>query len=61
MSVNPGLEDKVLSKKTYDKVKKLKKLIQDNNAQTLIEIDGGVNDQNAKMLIDAGARRFSSW
>ena len=39
----------------YAKVEKLKALINRKNAATLIEIDGGVTNKNAKQLADAGA------
>ncbi len=55
MSVNPGFGGQSFIENTYDKVAKLKALIVSKNAQTLIEIDGGVNDKNAKALIEAGA------
>ncbi|MCB0469783.1 MAG: ribulose-phosphate 3-epimerase [Flavobacteriaceae bacterium] len=55
MSVNPGFGGQSFIENTYNKVKALKKLIVEKGASTLIEIDGGVNSQNAKSLIDAGA------
>lgn len=55
MSVNPGFGGQKFIEKTYDKVSKLKKIITDNGASTLIEIDGGVNAKNARALVDAGA------
>jgi len=55
MSVNPGFGGQSFIEKTYDKVRKLKSLIQANNASTLIEIDGGVTDKNAEKLIKSGA------
>lgn len=55
MSVNPGFGGQKFIEKTYNKVIKLKKLIQDNNTQTIIEIDGGVNLETGKKLIQAGA------
>jgi ribulose-phosphate 3-epimerase len=55
MSVNPGFGGQKFIEKTYDKVKELKAIIQRNNANTLIEIDGGVSAANAKKLIDCGA------
>ncbi len=55
MSVNPGFGGQSFIENTYQKVKELKKLIQSKNANTLIEIDGGVNAKNAKKLVDAGA------
>lgn len=55
MSVNPGFGGQSFIENTYQKVADLKELILKKNASTLIEIDGGVNANNAKMLIDAGA------
>ena len=55
MSVNPGFGGQKFIERTYDKVRKLKALIAENNASVIIEIDGGVNQQNAPMLLDAGA------
>jgi hypothetical protein len=40
---------------TYSKVKKLKELITRKGANTIIEIDGGVTNKNAKQLVEAGA------
>lgn len=55
MSVNPGFGGQSFIEKTYDKVRQLKEIIVRNNASTLIEIDGGVSDKNAKQLVEAGA------
>ena len=55
MSVNPGFGGQSFIEHTYKKVKELKSLINKNETSTLIEIDGGVNINNAKALIDAGA------
>lgn len=55
MSVNPGFGGQSFIENTYSKVKKLKALINKKNAATLIEIDGGVTNKNAKQLVDAGA------
>ena len=55
MSVNPGFGGQSFIENTYNKVKALKELIARKGAKTLIEIDGGVTDKNAKALIDAGA------
>jgi ribulose-phosphate 3-epimerase len=55
MSINPGFGGQKLEDVTYDKVKKLRKMINDKDLDTHIEIDGGVNINNAKKLIDAGA------
>lgn len=55
MSVNPGFGGQSFIENTYDKVRELKKLIDSKGAHTKIEIDGGVNSQNAPKLIEAGA------
>ena len=55
MSVNPGFGGQSFIENTYAKVEKLKALINKKNATTLIEIDGGVTNKNAKQLADAGA------
>jgi ribulose-phosphate 3-epimerase len=55
MSVNPGFGGQSFIENTYSKVKKLKALINAKNASTLIEIDGGVTNKNAKQLVEAGA------
>lgn len=55
MSVNPGFGGQAFIENTYRKVSELKELILKNNAQTLIEIDGGVSEQNALGLSRAGA------
>ena len=55
MSVNPGFGGQSFIEQTYEKVKELKVLINEKGASTLIEIDGGVTDENARELTEAGA------
>lgn len=55
MSVNPGFGGQSFIENTYAKVEKLKALITKKGASTLIEIDGGVTNKNAKQLVEAGA------
>lgn len=55
MSVNPGFGGQSFIENTYSKIEKLKALIVRKNASTLIEIDGGVTDKNAKQLVQSGA------
>nr|WP_287939153.1 ribulose-phosphate 3-epimerase [Algoriphagus sp.] len=55
MSVNPGFGGQKFIENTYAKVTKLKKLIEAKNSKAMIEIDGGVNLQNAPLLVEAGA------
>ncbi|MGG5505554.1 MULTISPECIES: ribulose-phosphate 3-epimerase [unclassified Myroides] len=55
MSVNPGFGGQSFIENTYDKVRKLKTMIDAKGANVIIEIDGGVNSKNAKALVEAGA------
>lgn len=55
MSVNPGFGGQSFIENTYIKVRKLKDLIIRKGANTIIEIDGGVTNKNAKQLVEAGA------
>jgi ribulose-phosphate 3-epimerase len=55
MSVNPGFGAQKFIHNTYAKILALKALILQNDSKALIEIDGGVNQTNAKLLLDAGA------
>jgi len=55
MSVNPGFGGQKFIENTYEKVKQLKLLIAKKNSKALIEIDGGVDLNNYKKLIDCGA------
>jgi ribulose-phosphate 3-epimerase len=55
MSVNPGFGAQKFIENTYRKVSQIKELILKHNSNALIEIDGGVNHQNARALLDAGA------
>jgi ribulose-phosphate 3-epimerase len=55
MSVNPGFGGQKFIEHTYQKVRELKKLIENTNSKALIEIDGGVSLQNAHLLLEAGA------
>jgi ribulose-phosphate 3-epimerase len=55
MSVNPGFGGQKFIANTYNKIQELSALIAKKNAKVDIEIDGGVNEDNAKPLIDAGA------
>lgn len=55
MSVNPGFGGQKFIENTYHKVRLLKELIVDAGSHAQIEIDGGVNLENAPKLIQAGA------
>ena len=55
MSVNPGFGGQSFITRTYEKIKKLTKIIDREKTDVLIQIDGGVNSKNSKKLIDLGA------
>ncbi|BAX80856.1 ribulose-phosphate 3-epimerase [Labilibaculum antarcticum] len=55
MSVNPGFGGQSFIENTYAKVEKLVQLIKEKNASVTIEIDGGVNLETGKKLVEAGA------
>ena len=55
MSINPGFGGQKFEEMTYEKVRKLRKMADDQGLKTHIEIDGGVTTANARKLIDAGA------
>lgn len=55
MSVNPGFGGQKFIENTYNKVKQLAELKKKYNSSALIEIDGGVDLNNYKKLVEAGA------
>jgi ribulose-phosphate 3-epimerase len=55
MSVNPGFGGQKFIRQTYEKIKALKEMIVNTDSSALIEIDGGVDLNNASLLIQAGA------
>ena len=55
MSVNPGFGGQKFIHNTLSKVDDLKNLILQRNSQSLIEVDGGVDLETGKLLVDAGA------
>tara|TARA_Y100001954_G_C15734401_1_gene564996 strand:+ start:558 stop:1208 length:651 start_codon:yes stop_codon:yes gene_type:complete len=55
MSVNPGFGGQKFIENTYSKIAGLKNLILQKNANTLIEVDGGVTLDNAPKLVECGA------
>lgn len=54
MSVNPGFGGQSFIENTYRKVRELVELRADAGVNFDIEVDGGVNDENAPLLVDAG-------
>ena len=55
MSVNPGFGGQKFIPEVLDKVKELRKMIDDKGLDIEIEVDGGVTSENIKALVDAGA------
>ena len=55
MSVNPGFGGQKLIPYTVEKVRALKKMIDERGLKTDIEVDGGVNLENVTEVMDAGA------
>jgi len=54
MSVNPGFGGQKFIPSVVEKAQRLKMLTEEHNPNCLIEVDGGVNDENVKLLADAG-------
>jgi ribulose-phosphate 3-epimerase len=55
MSVNPGFGGQKFIPRTLDKIRELRRMIDDNKLNVIIEVDGGVTLENAGDIIDAGA------
>ncbi len=55
MTVEPGEGGQKLINDTINNVVELKKYIEENNIDTIIEADGGITEENAQYLKDAGA------
>ncbi len=55
MSVNPGFGGQKFIKHSTQKVRELRELITQSGSQALIEVDGGVNLETGRELVDAGA------
>jgi ribulose-phosphate 3-epimerase len=58
MSVNPGFGGQIFIENTYKKVKELKELIKQSGSNALIEVDGGVSNENIAALSKAGVDAF---
>lgn len=55
MSVNPGFGGQSFIEQTYSKTKELRQMIDESGSSTIIEIDGGVNMDTGKKLLECGA------
>jgi ribulose-phosphate 3-epimerase len=58
MTVNPGFGGQKFIEGSWDKIRKLKKMIKDAGTDTLIQVDGGVTEENIGALIKAGVDVF---
>jgi ribulose-phosphate 3-epimerase len=58
MSVNPGFGGQSFIENTYKKVQELKELISKTSSKVIIEVDGGVSDQNINKLSKVGVDAF---
>ena len=55
MSVNPGFGGQKFIETSLDKVRRLRAMLDEKGSKAIIEVDGGVSTDNAKLLFDAGA------
>ncbi len=58
MTVNPGFGGQTFIEASWDKIRKLRKMIDDRDLDTLIQVDGGVTGENIGELIGAGVDVF---
>jgi ribulose-phosphate 3-epimerase len=55
MSVNPGFSGQAFIPSTLDKLRRLRKIIDDRGLRARIEVDGGVSRENIRSVVEAGA------
>ena len=60
MGVNPGFGGQKFIENTTDKTRRLSRILEERDAGTLIEIDGGVNRRTAALLVVAGSAVFGA-
>jgi ribulose-phosphate 3-epimerase len=58
MSVNPGFGGQAFIESAYDKIRKVKKIIQASGRAIRLEVDGGINSDNIAKVAAAGADTF---
>ncbi len=58
MSVNPGFSGQSFISNSIDRIKSMKKLIEEKNPSAIIQVDGGVNEKTISELAAAGATSF---
>lgn len=55
MTVEPGFGGQAMIPDTLDKVREIRKYADENGIKLDIEVDGGINEENVRLAIDAGA------
>jgi ribulose-phosphate 3-epimerase len=55
MSVNPGFGGQTFIPAALDKIRRLRRIIQERGLKAVIEVDGGVDASNIRALVEAGA------
>jgi len=55
MSVNPGFGGQKFIETSVDKLRRLRRMIDDRSLETRIEIDGGIDARNIEMIVESGA------
>ncbi len=55
MTVNPGFGGQKMIMSSVEKIAEIRKMLDDAGCDAIIEVDGGVNEKNAQMLVDKGA------
>ena len=55
MSVRPGFGGQHFMKESLERIAAVRKIIDENNADTIISVDGGINDETAPLVVKAGA------
>jgi ribulose-phosphate 3-epimerase len=58
MSVNPGFGGQKFIESSIDKIRLLSNLLKEKNLKTLIQVDGGINQDTIKAVSEAGASSF---
>ncbi|NSW94626.1 MAG: ribulose-phosphate 3-epimerase [Bacteroidales bacterium] len=54
MTVNPGFGGQTFISESYNKIRELRRMIDENGYNVLIQVDGGVDTSNARSLVEAG-------
>jgi ribulose-phosphate 3-epimerase len=58
MTVNPGFGGQMFIEQSYAKIRKLKRMISESGSEALIQVDGGVTQENMGDLLKAGVDVF---